>query len=76
MGPPQVVEYLGRYTHKIAISNHRIKNLDNKKVSFLSKITDTAEGNLTRTYQTQSSSDDLHCTCFPEALFGSAITES
>lgn len=23
-GPKQVIEYLGRYTHKIAISNHRI----------------------------------------------------
>jgi len=34
LGPSQVVEYLGRYTHKIAISNHRIKNLDNKKVTF------------------------------------------
>lgn len=29
-----VVEYLGRYTHKIAISNHRIQNIDNQKVSF------------------------------------------
>jgi len=27
-GPKQVVEYLGRYTHKIAISNHRIKQID------------------------------------------------
>ena len=26
-GPQQVVEYLGRYTHKIAISNHRIKEV-------------------------------------------------
>ena len=24
-GPEQVIEYLGRYTHKVAISNHRIK---------------------------------------------------
>jgi len=24
-GPQSVIEYLGRYTHKIAISNHRIK---------------------------------------------------
>lgn len=29
-----VVEYLGRYTHKIAISNHRIKDVDADKVSF------------------------------------------
>jgi hypothetical protein len=27
-GPQQVVEYLGRYTHKVAISNHRIKKVD------------------------------------------------
>lgn len=27
-GPQQVVEYLGRYTHKVAISNHRIKAID------------------------------------------------
>jgi len=35
-GPAQVVEYLGRYTHKVAISNHRIKNIDpeKKKITF------------------------------------------
>lgn len=32
--PKAVVEYLGRYTHKIAISNHRIVNLDNGQVTF------------------------------------------
>ena len=37
LGPAQVVEYLGRYTHKIAISNHRIKNLDNESVTFAVK---------------------------------------
>lgn len=34
MGPKQVIEYLGRYTHKIAISNHRLVNIDNGKVEF------------------------------------------
>lgn len=29
--PQHVVEYLGRYTHKIAISNHRILNIDKAK---------------------------------------------
>jgi hypothetical protein len=29
-----VIEYLGRYTHKIAISNHRIKNIEDNKVTF------------------------------------------
>ncbi len=32
--PSAVVEYLGRYTHKIAISNHRIINTSKKAVSF------------------------------------------
>jgi hypothetical protein len=32
--PKSVVEYLGRYTHKIAISNHRIKSIDNENVTF------------------------------------------
>lgn len=33
-GPKQVIEYLGRYTHKAAISNHRIKSIENGKVRF------------------------------------------
>jgi hypothetical protein len=32
--PKSVVEYLGRYTHKIAISNHRIKSIDYQNVTF------------------------------------------
>jgi hypothetical protein len=32
--PKSVVEYLGRYSHKIAISNHRIKAIDHQTVSF------------------------------------------
>ena len=36
-GPQQVVEYLGRYTHKIAISNHRIQSIDNSSVTFTAK---------------------------------------
>ena len=33
-GPKQVIEYLGRYTHKIAISNHRLQSVDNEMVTF------------------------------------------
>lgn len=33
-GPEHVVEYLGRYTHKVAISNHRLLNIDNSGVRF------------------------------------------
>lgn len=36
-GPPQVIEYLGRYTHKIAISNHRIKNMTGGMITFSAK---------------------------------------
>lgn len=36
-GPSQVVGYLGRYTHKIAISNHRIKSLESGNVRFMVK---------------------------------------
>lgn len=33
-GPDQVIEYLGRYTHKVAINNHRLLNVDEKGVRF------------------------------------------
>ena len=33
-GHEQVVEYLGRYTHKVAISNHRLLNIDASGVMF------------------------------------------
>ena len=36
-GPAQVIRYLGRYTHRVAISNHRIVNFDGEKVTFLWK---------------------------------------
>jgi hypothetical protein len=36
-GPQQVIEYLGRYTHKVAISNHRIIQVDKTAVSFIYK---------------------------------------
>jgi len=36
-GPEQILTYLGRYTHRIAISNHRIKAIDNYRVTFTYK---------------------------------------
>ncbi len=33
-GPDQVLEYLGRYSHKICISNYRIVNITNTLVTF------------------------------------------
>jgi hypothetical protein len=46
-GPEAVVEYLGRYSHKIAISNQRIKSISDGKVSFTYK--DYAHGSTTKT---------------------------
>ncbi len=33
-GPEQVLEYLGRYTHRVAISNNRILDMENNTVTF------------------------------------------
>ncbi len=33
----RVIKYLGQYTHRVAISNHRIQNIDDKNVSFFYK---------------------------------------
>ena len=33
-GPAQVLAYLGRYTHRVAISNHRLLSLQHDKVTF------------------------------------------
>lgn len=36
-GPSQVIEYLGRYSHKIAISNSRILSIENDQVIYQAK---------------------------------------
>jgi len=33
-GPQQVVDYVGRYTHRVAISNHRLVDIENSQVKF------------------------------------------
>lgn len=45
-GPEQVLAYLGRYTHRLAISNHRLLKLENGQVTFSWK--DYARGNQQR----------------------------
>ncbi len=39
--PDKVLEYLGRYTHRVAISNHRIVSLVDGNVTFTIKNRDT-----------------------------------
>lgn len=48
-GPEQVIEYLGRYTHKVAISNHRIIAVDNTATIFSYK--DYRDGGKTKQMQ-------------------------
>jgi hypothetical protein len=45
-GPAQVLKYLARYTHRIAISNRRLVSVDNQSVTFNYK--DYAHGNRPR----------------------------
>ncbi|MBI1896108.1 MAG: transposase, partial [Acidobacteria bacterium] len=45
-GGPQVLRYLGRYTHRVAISNHRLLAFDGERVTFRWK--DYAHGNKQR----------------------------
>lgn len=42
-GPQQVLKYLARYTHRVAISNQRLLSFENDRVTFLWK--DYARGN-------------------------------
>ena len=46
-GPESVFQYLGRYTHRIAISNNRILKIDDDTVSFLWR--DYADGDKQKT---------------------------
>ena len=46
-GPAQVIEYLGRYTHKIAITKHRIVQVTDTLIQF--KYKDYADLNKTKT---------------------------
>lgn len=46
-GPQQVLDYLGRYTHRVAISNNRLSGIEGDRVSFRYK--DYAHGNRRKT---------------------------
>jgi hypothetical protein len=46
-GPEQVLKYLARYTHRVAISNHRLTSMDDHSVAFRWK--DYADGSTPKT---------------------------
>jgi hypothetical protein len=50
-GPQQVLKYLSRYTHRIALSNRRLLSMDDRTVTFGYK--DYAHGNRPRTFTLQ-----------------------
>ena len=43
-GPHAVIEYLGRYTHKVAISNHRIQTINGEDDTVTFAYKDYADG--------------------------------
>jgi hypothetical protein len=45
-GPEQVLKYLARYTHRVAISNSRLESLDDGRVTF--RLKDYADGARTK----------------------------
>ena len=57
-GPQEVLDYLGRYTHRVAISNNRLVSVDNGKVRFRWK--DYRDGNCPSSGQ-ESSAPPLPC---------------
>lgn len=46
--PENVVEYLGRYTHKIAISNHRIRSINKDSKQIIFSLKDYKQGGKTK----------------------------
>ena len=51
-GPKSVLEYLGRYTHKIAIGNYRILNIDQEKKEVTFSYLDRNDNNKKKTVGT------------------------
>jgi hypothetical protein len=66
-GPAQVLCYLGRYNHRIVISNHHLLAFDGDRVTFRHK--DYAHGSKQRimTLDAWSSCADSSSTCCPKA---------
>jgi len=48
-GPEKLLDYLGRYTHRVAISNHRLLSLENGQVEFAYR--DRRDGDRRKTRQ-------------------------
>lgn len=71
-GADQVLKYLARYRHRVAISNHRLLSISDGGVSF--KYKDYAGGNQIKVmnWRQQGSSSVSCCTLYPVGLCASA----
>ena len=70
----QVLRYLGRYTHRVAISNHRLESFDGERVTFRWK--DYTHGSKTRSMTLAESYAASFCMSCPKASCASVISAS
>jgi hypothetical protein len=75
-GPQQVVDYVGRYTHRVAISNHRIVDIEDGQVSSTGGTTATTISRKLSLSRPRSSSGDSCSTFCPVDSTAFAITGS
>ncbi len=73
-GPDRVLAYLGRYTHRMAISNHRLVSFDGEEVNF--RWRDYHHGGIQRVMPSapSSSCDASSCMSCPGVSCASATT--
>ena len=75
-GPQQVGDYVGRYTHRVAISNHRIVNIEGAEVKF--KWRDYRDNNQEKTMtpsRQTNSSGGFSCTFYQAGSIAFATTD-
>src|ERR1700732_2208151 len=73
-GPERVLDYLGRYTHRVAISNHRLKELKHGQVTFAYKDYQHQGQQKEMTLPGMNSYGAFCCMSFQTASSASAIT--
>ena len=75
-GPEQVLDYVGRYTHRVAISNNRLLDIENDRVQFQWKDYRHGSQSKTMTLSAQSLSVASCCMCYRTVSNAFATTVS
>jgi hypothetical protein len=75
-GPEHVLHYLARYTHRVAISNHRIVNVAWGEVAFRGRTTPGALSRERWCSGARSSFAGSSCTCYRRVSYVSASSDS